>query len=131
MTSKTKSNRSATRADQAAIAERLLAISGEDAISIPRKHLIDWTGKLPTRFLILANELPRLTDSSGALSSRFVILQTRRSFYGEEDVNLTDRLMGELPSILNWAIEGYHRLREHALAHVPSCATPHCTEAAT
>jgi len=102
--------RLSSRADQVAIAERLLSISGEDAISIPRKHLGDFTGKLPTRFLVLTNELPRLTDASGALASRFVIIQTKRSFYGEEDTGLTGKLMAELPGILNWAIEGHHRL---------------------
>ena len=29
--------------------ERLLSISGEDTLSIPRKFLADWTGKLSTR----------------------------------------------------------------------------------
>ena len=33
-----------------------------------------WTGRLPTRFLILSNELFRLADASGALASRFILL---------------------------------------------------------
>jgi len=70
------------RADAHTIAERLLAISGEDALSVARKFRADWIGQLPTRFLILSNELPRLTDSSGALAGRFVILMLRKSFYG-------------------------------------------------
>jgi putative DNA primase/helicase len=48
------------RHDQAAIAERLLSISGEDAITIDRKNLLAWTGRLGVRFVILTNELPRL-----------------------------------------------------------------------
>lgn len=98
------------RTDQAIIAERLLSISGEDTLSVPRKHKQDWTGQLPTRFLILTNELPRLADSSGALASRFIVLTLTRSFYGHEDHELTDRLLGELPGILNWAIAGWQRL---------------------
>ncbi|CAN5679858.1 hypothetical protein BH23GEM6_BH23GEM6_04440 [soil metagenome] len=104
--------RLSSRADQAAIAERLLAISGEDAITVDRKHKASWTGKLSTRFLILTNELPRLADSSGALASRFVVLTLERSFYGHEDPLLTDRLMVELPGIFEWALDGWDRLTE-------------------
>ena len=98
------------KSDQAVIAERLLAITGEDAQTVDRKYREAWTGKLDTRFLILTNELPRLSDSSGALASRFVILTMTRSFFGEEDRGLGQKLLRELPGILNWAIEGWDRL---------------------
>ena len=100
------------RADQHAIAERLLSISGEDNLTLDRKYLCCWTGRLPTRFLILTNELPRIADTSGALASRFIVFTLTRSFYGKEDHTLTDRLLTELPGILNWAIAGWRRLRE-------------------
>ena len=98
------------RVDQAIIVERLLSISGEDALTIDRKYRPAWTGALKTRFLILTNELPRLADASGVLASRFIILTLTKSFYGKEDRGLTNRLVTELPGILIWAIEGYHRL---------------------
>ena len=66
--------------------------------------------KLPTRIVILANEMPSFRDPSGALERRLIVLRTRRSFLGEEDVSLTDALLRELPGILNWAIEGRQRL---------------------
>ena len=100
------------RADQAAIAERLLAISGEDPVTIDRKHMLAWTGRLPTRFVILTNELPRLTDASGALASRMIVLLLTESFFGREDHGLADRLYGELPGILNVARRGFLRLRK-------------------
>ena len=100
------------KADQSIIAERLLSVSGEDAIGVPRKHRPNWEGKLPTRFVVMTNELPRLSDASGALSSRFVVLTMSRSFYGQEDHGLTDRLLAELPGIFKWALEGLRRLRE-------------------
>ncbi len=81
------------RADQHAIAEQLLSITGEDAITIDRKYRDAWTGRLQTRFLILSNELPRLADASGALAGRFVVLILTRSFYGHEDHGLTNRLL--------------------------------------
>ncbi len=98
------------RADIAAISENLLRISGEDAISVPRKHQQDWVGKLPTRFIIATNEIPTMADASAALASRFLIIRLTRSFYGAEDHGLTDRLLLELPGILHWAMDGLDRL---------------------
>jgi putative DNA primase/helicase len=100
------------RTDQAVVTERLLSISGEDAITVDRKNLTPLTLRLPTRFMVCTNELPRLADSSGALASRFLILRMTQSFYGQEDIGLTDRLLRELPGILNWAIEGWRRLND-------------------
>jgi putative DNA primase/helicase len=98
------------RTDTAVITERLLSISGEDSLSIPRKYLPDWNGKLSTRFLLMTNELPRIEDASGALASRFIVLALHESFYGREDHELLDRFIPELPGILNWALEGRDRL---------------------
>ncbi len=92
------------------VTERLLCISGEDALTIDRKHLPSVTMRLPTRFLFLTNELPRLNDASGALANRFIILRLTRSFFGHEDHGLTERLLTELPGILLWALEGWDRL---------------------
>jgi hypothetical protein len=94
------------RADQQAIVERLLSISGEDFITIDRKYRAAWTGCLPTRFMIMTNELPRLGDSSGALANRFIVLTLERSFLGNEDIHLTDKLLTEMPQILHWSIVG-------------------------
>ncbi len=96
----------------AAIAERLLSISGEDELTIGRKFLPALTCTLPTRLVILSNELPRITDASGALASRMLILRFTRSWLGSEDHTLTARLLRELPGILLWSIVGWRRLRE-------------------
>ena len=105
--------------DQHAIAERLLSISGEDSITIDRKFLDAWTGRLQTRFLILSNELPRIADTSGALASRFVVLVLTRSFHGQEDHQLPARLLTELSGIFNWAIIGWKRLVERGYFPTP------------
>jgi len=98
------------RTDTAVVTERLLSISGEDMLSIPRKYLPDWGGKLSTRFMLMTNELPRMEDSSGALSSRFLVLTLNESFYGREDHSLLERFIPELPGILVWALDGLDRL---------------------
>ena len=99
------------RTNQAALTGLLLTISGEDGVTIDRKYLSPWTGRLRTRFIIATNELPRLNDASGALASRFILLTMTQSFYGHEDHALQGRLLGELPGVLNWAREGYLRLK--------------------
>lgn len=99
------------RTDKAAVTERLLSISGEDTLSVNRKNTSFWHGRLLTRFIILTNELPALSDGSGALANRFIIVVMKTSFLGKEDPGLFDKLKAELPGILNWAIAGYERLR--------------------
>ncbi|PZX39387.1 putative DNA primase/helicase [Roseinatronobacter thiooxidans] len=110
------------KADQSAIAERLLSISGEDSLTIDRKFEAAWTGRLGVRFVIMSNELPRLSDASGALASRFLVLTMSNSFYGREDRGLGNRLMFELPGILNWARAGYLRLRDRGYFVPPESA---------
>ena len=98
--------------DSKVVVERFLSVSGEDCLTIDRKYKDPWTGRLPTRFVVLTNELPRLTDSSGALASRFVVFVLLNSFYGKENPGLTDELLAEAPAIFNWALEGLDRLNE-------------------
>ena len=98
------------RTDQATIAERLLSISGEDSVSVPRKFLEDFTARLGVRFVLSSNELPSIFDASGALASRFVVLLLTESFYGREDLELEQKLGAELPSILNWMVAGRRSL---------------------
>jgi putative DNA primase/helicase len=100
------------RSDPAIALERLLSISGEDSIQIDRKNKPPWEGKLPTRMVMISNELPKFADASGALASRFLLLRFTRSFLGKEDKTLDAKLQAELPGILNWAIEGWSRLRK-------------------
>jgi putative DNA primase/helicase len=99
------------KSDHSLIAERLLSISGEDLQNVDRKYLPPWSGYLPTRFVVLTNELPRFTDSSGALASRFIVLMLNKSFYNKENPALTEELCKELPGIFNWALDGLQSLR--------------------
>lgn len=101
------------RTDSAPVIERLLSISGEDTLTIDRKNLAPVSTKLDTRLMLLSNELPRLGDSSSALSSRMVVLGLSESWLGREDHGLTGRLMAELPGILlHFALPGWRMLKE-------------------
>ena len=99
--------------------ERLLVISGEDYVSIPRKFREEWHGQLNVRFLIATNEVPRLRDSSGALAARFVPLVLKKTFLGEEDPGLTAALHEERAGIFSWGLEGRRRLLERGWFVIP------------
>ena len=97
--------------DNAAVAETVLRITGEDRVSVNRKNKTAVEVTLPTRFVCFTNVIPQFSDASDALISRFLILPMRQSFYGREDPNLSETLARELPGILKWAIEGWRRVR--------------------
>jgi putative DNA primase/helicase len=97
--------------DDQTIIEWMLRITGEDHVTIQRKFLAAWSGRLPLRFVMLTNSLPGFIDSGGAFADRWIILRFTQSFFGREDEGLTDALLGELPGILNWALAGLAKLR--------------------
>ena len=111
------------RTDQAVVTERLLAISGEDAITIDIKNKPPVTERLSTRLMVISNELPRLADASGALANRFIVLTLNESFLGREDTSLGDKLTAELPGILLWAIGGWQRLKKRGHFVQPDSST--------
>jgi putative DNA primase/helicase len=100
------------RQDGNVVIERLLQISGEDTVQINRKFAPHLQTKLGTRIVIMTNEMPVFEDASGALASRFIVLQLTKSWLGKEDPTLADRLLAERAGILLWALEGLRRLKE-------------------
>ncbi|HVS71087.1 MAG TPA: phage/plasmid primase, P4 family [Phycisphaerae bacterium] len=108
------------KSDTSIIAERLLSISGEDSLTIDIKNRPPITTKLSARLVVLTNELPKLSDASGALASRFCIVRLKNSFFGKENTALTGELLKELPGILLWALDGWKRLRSQGRFTVPT-----------
>ena len=107
------------------VVERLLSISGEDLLTIDRKYREPWSGKLPSRFLILSNELPQFGDASGAIANRFIVLVTHESFLGKENTSLTHELTSEtsLAGILSWSLDGLDRLNQQGRFTEPQSST--------
>jgi putative DNA primase/helicase len=70
----------------------------------------------------MSNLLPWLSDVSGALVSRFILLKLSVSFFGREDTGLTNKLLKERTGILNWSIAGLRRLRERGYFNQPKSA---------
>jgi putative DNA primase/helicase len=111
-----------SQTDITTLTENLLRITGEDAVSVPRKHRLPWTGRLGVRFVVLTNEVPVLRDSAAALVSRFVILRMTKSFNGREEHGLDAKLAAELPAVLAWALDGLERLRTRGRFTQPASA---------
>jgi P4 family phage/plasmid primase-like protien len=138
--------RLSNRHDEATLVERLLSISGEDFLTIDRKYLEPVTGKLAARIMILANEIPNWADTSGALSSRLILLTLKKSFRSPADVDpaqagelhdplgvadpqLWPKLKRELPAILLWALKGWGRLQQRGHFLQPESGRPLLREA--
>lgn len=93
------------------VIERVKSISGGDDVDFHRMYNGSLSETLPSRITIASNSIPNLFDDSGALASRIMVLPFYKSFYGHEDLLLTDKLLGELRGIASWALEGLRRLR--------------------
>lgn len=89
---------------------KILSITGEDRLNVDRKYKTTWSGTLPTRLMLLSNEMPWFRDSSSAIVDRMLLLVFKESFLGREDHTLELRLRAELPGIFNWALDGYREL---------------------
>lgn len=103
--------REVTGPDRERVTEAVLNITAGDPMTITRKWKSSWNGVLPGKITIAANRIPSFYDDSGALAGRVLLLPFNKSFLGREDPTLLQRLLGELPGICNWAIEGLQRLR--------------------
>ena len=108
---------------QAAV-ERLLTISGGDMSTVHRKNKTALEVLLPTRFLLVSNELFALKDAATALVSRTIPLAFSRSWLGREDRGLAARLTTpeELTKILNWCLAGLDRLHRQGRFTMPENA---------
>lgn len=104
--------RISAKRDLQATVENMLRISGEDSISIDRKHLPAIEERLTARLWVITNLLPGMLDEGGAFASRFLILSHGVSFYDVEDEQLRTKLLAEVSGVLNWALDGLDSLRK-------------------
>lgn len=98
----------------------LLMVSGEDAVTFPRKHMSDWSGRSGVRFMAASNDVPHFADRSNAIGARMIHVKFDVTFEGREDFQLKDKLRAELPGILNWALAGLARLNAQGRFTVPA-----------
>lgn len=95
------------RAEGERVARLIKNIVGQDPIEVNQKHVRKQAHYRSGAAIILSsNMVPNLPNRNRGLSSKMVVLPFARSWLGQEDLTLKDRLMGELPGIAAWAVRG-------------------------
>lgn len=99
---------------------RFKAITANEPIAVRLLYTqTPFQGQLNCKLVLAANSVPTLWDDSGASANRWVPLVFDKSFLGREDAELGERLIGELPGIAIWALEGLARLIERGKFTLP------------
>ncbi len=108
-------------AQTSALTEIMLTTSGGDIQTIQRKFKDDYVGYLNAQWLLMSNEPVLLTDLTGTVAKRMVLMETRKGFLGKEDPDLFARdLKPEAPGVLNRCLNGARRLKRRGRFIVPS-----------
>jgi putative DNA primase/helicase len=95
-------------------------VSG-DTVEAERKYEHPFTYTPVARIMLATNHLPKLRDVTHAFFRRLVMLRFNRNFTADEmDMNLTDKLKGELSGIFTMAVSGLRTLRERGRFSVPA-----------
>lgn len=90
--------------------ERLLSISGEDPQDINPKKKTPYTAKLVCKIGIASNIMADFADPTGALASRFLFIETTKSYASNPDPTLLDKILVEQNEITWWFLRGLQRL---------------------
>lgn len=86
--------------------------TGEE-IGCNQKFIPAFTFNPYCKIIMAANDFPRITDHSSAFYKRLILIPCDRVFEEQEqNKNLRNELLNDLPGILNWAIQGLHRLHK-------------------
>jgi putative DNA primase/helicase len=115
-------NISAEMGAEATIADGYLkSIVSGDNIEAERKFKPSFSFRPYVRMIGSTNNLPRLLDLTDGFFRRAMILKFNRQFSdAERDPALLEKLTGELPGILVWAVQGLNNLRKRGWFEMPS-----------
>ena len=91
----------------------LKQITAGDRLYLDRKGIAGVDIKPTARLVLATNNRPPLGDRSQGLWRRLLLVPFRVSIpESQQDRQLARKLRGELPGILNWALDGLIRLRQ-------------------
>lgn len=87
------------------------AVVSGDRLTVERKHETPFSFEPFVKLIFSCNEIPRSYDRTYAFYRRWLILPFNKTFSGSKrDKSLKSKLLKEKNGILNWALEGLHRL---------------------
>jgi P4 family phage/plasmid primase-like protien len=94
----------------------LKEIIGGDKIWANVKYKEPFEFEPKAKHYYAANQLPKIGESDEAFFRRVMLLPVPTTVPADDrDPHLVEKLVEELPGILNWALEGMHRLVEQRL----------------
>jgi len=107
--------------------DRFKALISGDPTTAERKHEAAFTFSPTTKYLFATNAMPSFDGINYGIRRRMKIIPFKRIFKNEEqDKNLSDKLLTELPGIVQFALDGAKRLIENGYNFT---ATPSVEEA--
>lgn len=88
------------------------AIISGDTINVTRKYKSDVSTALNCKMIMLLNSLPNTADVTYGYFRKILIIPFTQTFDKNEDKFLIEKLIKELPGILNWALKGLEELQK-------------------
>jgi putative DNA primase/helicase len=105
----------------AAAENTLKAVVGQDRLSFEKKYNDPFDAAATVRVVILTNNTLAFADRSMGIARRVQYLPFNISIPAhQQNRTLAETLKGELPGILNWALDGYARLKANGRFTVPA-----------
>jgi len=93
--------------------EQIKNVLTADGINVNEKNKAAFSIVPRAGHLIATNKLPHIIEDSNAVFRRFTVFTFNRVFFGSEaELGLEKKLRQEITGILNWAVEGFKRLKE-------------------
>jgi putative DNA primase/helicase len=93
--------------NEAINAEEFKTLVGGGETTVAHKGFDEYQLRVDARFVFACNDMPIFKDKSVGLEERLIFIPFNRYIPEEErDTLIVDKLLAELPGILNWALEG-------------------------
>lgn len=98
--------------DRFAVA-KIKRMTGGDMMSVKRLYKDYFNLRPEFKLWFASNELPQISGNDDAIWRRIHVIEFPRTFRPEErDPKLLEKLKGELPGVLNWALKGLEQIGE-------------------
>lgn len=94
---------------------RIKSITGGDMITARELYAMPFSYRPQFKLWMAMNHLPGIRGTDNGIWRRIHLIEFNQDFRGREDKWLEQKLVSELPGILNWALEGLRDWRQQGL----------------
>lgn len=92
------------------LASVMKRIVGRDPVRVNDKNEKRFEAEVDAAIVLASNVIPLIPNHGMGISGKMLVLPFRTSFKDKEDLDLLKTLLGELPGIAAWAVEGAREL---------------------